>query len=39
MLSVFKIKINNLKDKIKMINSFKKKNKKISEKIMNQSQS
>ncbi len=38
MLSVFKIKINNLKDKIKMINSFKKKSKKISEKIMNQSQ-
>ena len=38
MLSVFKIKINNLKDKIKMINSFKKKSKKISGKIMNQSQ-
>ena len=38
MLSAFKIKINNLKDKIKMINSFKKKSKKISEKIMNQSQ-
>lgn len=38
MLSAFKIKINNLKGKIKMINSFKKKSKKISEKIMNQSQ-